>query len=228
MAEWAIDAAAEGTPRRDELVHEVRRGSVRRASASPQLAVRLLDVVVHDNRRLFGETAVRIDALVVHGGLAEDGGAGFYAPGTFRFDRVADGDHLPIGQPGLLLFFGRPRYFLDVFLTVSRDREGSESLGTLLGKMASADEALAAQGELLAMATGAPNPELLASAMKAALSLGDAALMSLRAVTSGTIGLYRNSWLRGRDEWGIGRHPPEGLFRAKDLSFGFEIVTEPR
>jgi hypothetical protein len=226
VAEWAIDGHGAELPGREVLVEEIRRGSVRRASASPRLAVRLLDVVVHNNLKLFGEAAVRIDALVVHGGPAADDRAGFYSPGTFRFDRVADGDRLPIGAAGLLLFFGRPRFFLDFFLAVSRDREGAESLSLLLESLSGSDKALAAQGQLLAMATGVPDAELLAAGMKAALSIGDAALLSIQNAASGTIGLYRNCWLRGRDAWGIGRHPDDGMFRAKDLSFRFEIVSE--
>jgi hypothetical protein len=228
MAQWAIDEAEPRTPTPVVLLEEVRRGAVRREPSSPRLALRLLEVVVHHNRKLFGEAPVRIDALVVHGGGAERNSlVDFYAPGTFRFDRVADGDRLPIGDSGLLVFLGKPRYFIDLFLAVSRDRKGSESLHSLLGELAASKEGIAAQGKLLAMALGTPDPALLSGALKAALMVGDAALISLRKATSGTIGLYRNSWLRGRDGWGIGLHPPTGLLRAKDLSFSFEIVREP-
>jgi hypothetical protein len=227
-AEWAIDEIG-SDPRSDSiLVQEVRRSSVRRGGPSHRVGVRILDVVVHNNRRLFGEAAVRIDALVVHGGTTGGKLADLYAPGTFRFDRVADGDRLPIGESGLLVFLGRPRFFLDVFIAVSRDRENSGSLESLLATLASSKDALAAEGYLLSMATGVPDPGLLSAALKAALTIGDAALVSLRKATSATIGLYRNSWLRDHDGWGVGRHPAEGLFRAKDLSFSFEIVEEPR
>jgi len=225
VSDWLIDAA--GTPSGDELVQEVRRGSVRKGSTSPRLAVRLREIVVHDNRRLFGEATVRVDALVVHGSVGARSLADFYSPGTFRFDRVADGDRLPIGDSGLLVFLGRPRHFLDVFIMASRDRQESDTLEKLLAALAASESAMTAQIQLLAMAAGVPDPRLLSAALRAALLLGDAAITSLRNATSGTIGLYRNSWLRGRDAWGIGRHPTEGLFRVKDLSFGFEILEEP-
>lgn len=221
---WAIDEV-HTVPSTSALVDEVRRGAVRKRP-TPRLAVRLLDVVVHDNRKLFGEAAVRIDALVVYGNAKGQTLADFYSPGTFRFDRVADGDRLPIGENGLLVFLGRPRYFLDLFMVVSRDREKSETLHALLEALAASESAVTAQGQLLALATGVPDPKLLAEALRVALLLGDAALVSLRNATSGSIGLYRNSWLGGRDGWGIGRHPAEGLFRVKDLSFGFEIVED--
>jgi hypothetical protein len=227
QVEWAIDETGSASPPDSALVQEVRRSSVRRAGKSPRLAVRILEIIVHNNRRLFGEAAVRIDALVVHG-AASGKLADSYAPGTFRFDRVADGDHLPIGESGLLVFLGRPRYFLDLFIAVSRDKEGSSTLEDLLSSLASSKEALSAEGYLLSMATGIPDPSVLSGALKAALLIGDAALISVRKATSGTIGLYRNSWLRSHDGWGIGRHPAEGLFHAKDLSFSFEIVEEPR
>lgn len=223
--EWAVDHV-QGTPTADLLVEEVRRGAVRRRGTSPTLAVRLLDMVVHDNRKVFGEAPVRVDALVVHGTARGQSLADFYSPGTFRFDRVADGDRLPIGQNGLLVFLGRARFFLDLFIAVSRDREDSETLETLVGAIAESENAVTAQAQLLAMTTGVPDPKLLAAALKAALLIGDAAVTRLRKATSGTIGLYRNSWLAGRDGWGVGRHPPEGLFRAKGLSFGFEIIED--
>ncbi len=225
-AGWAIDQV-DGLPGNSVLVEEVRRSAVRKGSSRAPLAVRLLEVLVHDNRKLFGEAPVRIDALVVHGGSSSKSSGDFYAPKTVRFDRVADGDRLPIGENGLLVFLGRPRHFLDLFLAVSRDRGDSPDLATLIGKLAASQDVVTAQGELLAMATGVPDPQLLAAALKAALLIGDSVLGALRKATSGTIGLYRNSWLRGHDGWGIGRHPAEGLFRAKGLSFGFEILQEP-
>jgi hypothetical protein len=229
MSEWEIDEARPLSE--SELVQEVRRGVVRR-STSPLLAVRLLDVVVHKNRKLFGEAGVRVDALVVHGGATSSGAGGsladFYSPSTFRFDRVADGDRLPFGDEGLLVYLGRPRHFLDLFIAVSRDRADSSALAELLGALKDTEDAVSAETQLLAMATGLPNPKLLTAALRAALMLGDAAMVALRNATSGTIGLYRNSWLRGRDGWGIGRHPNEGMFTVKDLSFGFEIFEETR
>jgi hypothetical protein len=226
VSEWAIDEAKARAPSGEELVQEVRRGSVRRGSTSPTLAVRLREIVVHHNRRLFGEAQVRVDALVVHGGAGGTSLADFYSPGTFRFDRVADGDRLPIGETGLLVYLGRPRHFLDLFIMASRDREDSDTLEKLLAALAASESAMTAQARLLAMAAGIPDPKLLSAALRAVLLLGDAAIITLRNATSGTIGLYRNSWLRGRDGWGIGQHPAEGLFTVKDLSFGFEIVEE--
>jgi len=187
------------------------------------LAIRLLDVVVHNNRKLFGEAAVRIDALVLHANAKGTQASDFYSPVTFRFDRVADGDRLPIGEGGLLVFMGKPRYFLDLFLTVSRDLNRSDSLERLLREASSTDSTPLADS-LLALVAGAPSPDLLGSALHAALSFGDFALQVLRLATGATIGLYRNSWLRGVDGWGVGRHPPAGLLRTKDLSFGFEVV----
>ena len=222
MTEWAIDAA-DSVPSQQELVREIRMGSVRKGGP-PRLAVRLREVVVHNNRKLFGEARVRIDALVVHGTARGSALSDFYSPGTFRFDRVADGDRLPIGDGGLLVFLGKPRHFLDLFVAVSREREESDTLEKLLAALSASENAMTAETQLLAMAAGVPDPRVLSAALRAALLLGDAAVVALRNVTGATIGLYRNSWLRTRDGWGIGQHPPEGLFTVKDLSFGFEIV----
>ncbi|MEV7177025.1 hypothetical protein [Kitasatospora sp. NPDC093679] len=224
--EWEINGEGIAGHAKDSLLSEARRGGGLRGGDSPKIAVRLLELIVHDNQRLFGEASIRIDALVIHGQRAGASSTDIYAPRTFRFDRVKDGESLPIGQEGLLIFFGKPRYFLDLFITVSRDREGSSSLHSILGDLAQSDEGMSASGQLLAMASGAPDADLLGESLKAALLIGDAALANLKKETNGTIGLYRNSWLRGKDEWGIGQHPEVGLLRAKDISFRFEIIKE--
>lgn len=222
--EWAIDGTLQEDLTEATLVPEVRYGSLRHGR-SPHLAVRIPEMIIHDNRRLFGEAAIRVDALVIHGG-GKRNLSSFYSPGTFRFERVADGDHLPIGADGLLIFYGRPRYFLDLFLIVSRDRKESSSLHAILTQLATSEDAVAAQAQLLTMITGVPDTAALNGALRTALLVGDAALQGLRKATGTTIGLYRNSWLCNRDSWGLGMHPPSGLFRTKDISFRFEIIQE--
>jgi len=225
QADWEMDEIGNLDPSDGELLDEVRWASVRSKGAARRIGLRITNVLIHDNRRLFGESSVRMDALVVHGSKNGSSAPDFYSPVTFRFDRVADGDHLPIGDHGLLVYLGKPRYFLDFFLTVSRERDASPGLHDLLTGLSSPDIA-DPEAQLLSLATGIPDPDLLAGAMKGALLIGDAALMALRKATSGTIGLYRDSWLQKRDNWGIGRHPQEGEIRHKGLSFSFEILEE--
>src|SRR5262249_53059863 len=153
------------------------------------------DMIIHDNQKWFGSEAdIRLDALVVHGYVEEGKPSGFYMPGTFRFARVADGDHLPIGKPGLLIFHGKPLYFLDIFLTVSRDAKDLEDLLTLLVKNLKSRGVQGALETLVGLAVAAPPAAAITTALGAAVVLGDFACQILRKVTGHTVGLYRNAY----------------------------------
>ena len=103
------------------------------------LAVRLNDVVIHDARKWFGLGAdIRLDAFVVTGPQRQ--ATARYHPATFRFPNVRSGDRLSIEPPGLLVYYGVPAHFVDVFLLVSRDRKDSADLGALLGKQVNSKE----------------------------------------------------------------------------------------
>jgi hypothetical protein len=223
MADWILDGSGIYPRAEEVLLDEIRHGAVRR-KARPRLAVRLLEVVVHDNQRWFGEASVRLDVLVVHGGGRSH--TVEFAPSTFTFPRVADGDHLSIGDGGLLLFHGKPKWFLTMFVTASRDKPGAAPLGTLVSELITSDAAVYLEAQALAMATGIPDPQMLALALQLTLAVGETAVTFLRRETQSTIGLYRNSWLRDTDKWGVGRHPQDGLLKANDMSFAFEIVEE--
>ena len=222
MLDWIVDGSGLAPPAEGVLLDEVRHGAVRQVPR-PRLAIRLLEMVVQKNQRWFGEASVRLDVLVVHGGRSSVE----YAPSTFTFPRVADGDHLPIGDGGLLLFHGRPKWFLTMFVAVSRDKPGLAPLPALIAELATSDAVVSLETNVLAMATGAPDPQMLELALQSTLAVGQAALTCLHKETRSTIGVYRDSWLRGRDKWGVGRHPQSGMINAKDISFVFEIVEEP-
>jgi hypothetical protein len=187
--------------------------------------VSIHDVVVYDNRKWFGGADLRVDALVVQGhGSTKDPGS-FYMPQTFRFPGVQDGDRLPTGESGLLIFYGRPAYFLDVFISVSRDRRDSDDLAEILAAHVSAGDAESAIGSLVAL-VAQPEVAALKVALIAAARLGELAYEVLRAVTGATVGLLHTSWLEHRDRFGVGRHPESESYRLRDLSFWYEIVVE--
>lgn len=222
MTEWIMGGSGAAPPSDAVLLDAVRHGAVRQAPRQ-RLAIRLVEMVVHNNRRWFGEASVRLDVLVVHGG----GTSAEYAPTTFTFPRVGDGDRLPIGDGGLLLFHGRPKWFLTMFVAVSRDRAGASPLAVFLKDLVTSEPAVTLQSQAMALATGVPDPQVLGLAWQSALLVGDIMLAVLRRETGATIGVYRDSWLSGQDRWGVGRHPATGLLTAKDVSFAFEIVSEP-
>lgn len=190
------------------------------------LAIRLQDIMIWDTKKWFGDAEMRLDALVVHGYATEGEPASFYMPQTFRFPSVKNRDRLPTGENGLLIFYGEALYFLDIFITVSRDRKDSDDLATLLSQQLQSAEVQGAVCTLLGLAVAAPQVATVTAAVGAASILGNLAYQVLSKVTGDTIGLYRTSWLQHRDGFGIGRHPQEGSHHVKDLSFWYEIIHE--
>jgi hypothetical protein len=217
----SFDPAVEG-----DLGRELRgvRGGIERLTAPP-LAVSMHDMVIYDNRKWFGGADLRVDALVVQGHGSTKDRRSFYMPQTFRFPGVQDGDRLPMGESGLLIFYGRPAYFLDVFISVSRDRGDSDDLANLLAAHLDSGDVEDAIGNLVAL-VAQPEVAALKLAVGAAARLGELAYDVLRAVTGATVGLLHTSWLEHRDQFGVGRHPEVESYRLKDLSFWYDIVVE--
>lgn len=222
LVEEGLSPGADHLPAIDADLQARTRG---RAST---YGVTVHDVVVHDNRKWFGEADVRIDALVVHGYPKDENPDSCYKPGTFRFSRVLDGDALPIGESGLLLFLGIPHHFLDVFITVARDTKDSDDLANLLQKATDAEEYKTALSGFRQLMSANPTAAMISAGLEASMAVGNLAYRILRKVSSSTIGLYRASWLQHRDQFGEGRHPETGAHRVKDLSFSLEITREKR
>ena len=217
----SLDADVEG-----DIGQEFRRvrGGIQRLTDAP-LAVSLHDIVIHDNQKWFGGADVRVDALVVQGHGSTEDWRSFYMPQTFRFPAVHDGERLPTGESGLLVFYGQPAYFLDLFISVSRDRKDSDDLATILGAHIDSGDATDAIGNLVAL-VAQPEVVALKLALGAAARLGELAYKVLRAVTGATVGLLHTSWLEHRDHFGVGRHPESQSYRLRDLSFWYDIVRE--
>jgi hypothetical protein len=226
--DWALDkigSPANGSPGGEDLLAAAGVGTVVRRGKVRSYAVRLNELIVHNNRTWFGEGDIRIDALVVQGG-GSNSKSDFYHSSTFSFPRVADGEALSIGQPGLLLYYGQPRYFLDVFLLASRDHGNSDKLADLLAQNVTAKALDPAVTPLLQLATSAITSNAISLALQAAVTIGNVAYRAVQAVTSNTIGVYRASFLQVADKFGAGRHPEVGYLDAKDLSFRYEILAE--
>ncbi|WP_414589644.1 hypothetical protein [Scytonema sp. PCC 10023] len=230
--EWLIDQVtlpdAEAIEQIERELSSNQRGS-RESINQPQavtLAVRLQDIMIWDTKKWFGDSEMRLDALVVHGNAIEGEPASVYMPKTFRFPGIKSQDRLPTGENGLLIFYGEALHFLDIFITVSRDRKDSEDLAPLLYKNLQSPEVQGAVSTILELAVATSQVSSITTVFKAALNLGDFAYQILNKVTGNTIGVYRNSWLQYTDGFGIGRHPQNGSHKAKDLSFWYEIIKE--
>jgi hypothetical protein len=194
------------------------------------LAVLIHDVVIHNNRKWFGEADVRLDALVITGQGAADDETSSYVPRTESFARVKDADTLQIGPGGLLAFHGEARHFLDILILVSRDTKDSSDLATILAGAAQSGELIGGVGALLGVAAATPQLAAATTVLGAAGALGDLAYRLLSRATGNTIGVFRNSHLNLRGEFETTSHhpgPPPQTFRVNDLSFRYEIVLEP-
>ena len=139
MAEWLVEESVDPRSVARSLVLEgaaQERGATA-AKQAPTVAVRLHDVLIHHNKKwldIFGGADVRLDAIVVQGNVIESGPAAAYVPTTMRFAGIGDGDSLPGDEFGMLLYFGRPRHFLDISIIVSRDRRDTDDLSSLLAR----------------------------------------------------------------------------------------------
>lgn len=221
---WLIDETRPiGTDDEPILARQV---SPRRSGHRPthNLALSLHDVVIHDNRKWFGEADIRLDMLVTTGRRVGEKDPSFFVPQTITFPRVKDGEALPIGSGGMIGFYGVPAHFLDLSIVVSRDKKDVDSLAALLKdtKDGEVTDAIGTFAELVA----SPQVAAVKAALDAAMILSNAAYRLLRTLTGTTIGLYRNSHLQHRDGFGIGRHPEQGSYRRKDLSFHYAISVE--
>ncbi|MGQ0616573.1 MAG: caspase family protein [Acidimicrobiia bacterium] len=189
-------------------------------------SVRLHEVTVHSNRAIL-RARVRLDALVLSAPAA--GGDAPYQATTARFDRVKDGDRLPLDR--WLVFDGPVGRFLDLAVWVAKDEDDGPGLAELLKEETGKDDVKAALATLAGLAVAAPQAALIAGAAAAVGTLVASAARLLGAVQGHSIGVYRTTFLPheslGSGE-GIARHPASGLLRANDMSFAFEVIDPDR
>lgn len=230
--EWLIDETVPpNTVAIEQIEHELNsnqrgaRESFSQAQAIT-LAVRLQDIMIWDTKKWFGDADIRLDALVVHGNATQGDSTSAYVPKTFRFPGIKDQDRLPTGENGLLIFYGNALHFLDIFITVSRDRKDTDDLATLLSQQMQSTELQGAVSTLVGLAVASPQVSTITTAIGGASILGNVAYQVLSKVTGNTIGLYRTSWLQYKDGFGIGRHPQVDSHKVRDLSFWYEIIRE--
>jgi hypothetical protein len=193
----------------------------RGATASPTLAVRLNELVVHHNRALLGAD-IRVDALVVTGG---DDDRPVYKARTVRFSNVRDGDRLPLDN--LLVNHGPVVDYLDLAWWVTRDRRNSLALNDLLRERLTDEDLGQAIESVAAFAVAAPQAAAAAAAVGVVGLLVSTAYELLSRGVGDSIGLYRTSLLAG-EGFGVGRHPISGTRPAQHFSFAYEIVDTGR
>lgn len=192
-----------------------------RDDAGPgKVAVRLDELVIHRNRT-WGGTDIRVDALVVTG--HDDGHVAYHAC-TERFSRIHDDERLPLDR--LLMYHGPAIDFLDLAIWVSRDTAGGLALGDLLQERLTSVEIQGAGMQLMSLAGGNLHAGAVLAAAGACVVLGNMAYKLLTAAVDQSVGLYRTSLL-ACEEFGVGRHPADGLRRAQDFSFAYSVTPTP-
>lgn len=197
----------------------------RSAGAPSRVAVRLKELTVHSNRSILAST-VRIDALVIT--APPEGWGEPYRAGTARFDRVKDGDRLPFDD--LLVYEGAVGRFVDLAVWVARDDQRDLDLADLLARETAGAEVKGAIAALAGLGMAAPQAAVVAATTAAVATIVRTGSRLLDAVRGKGIGVYRTSLLphqrfgAAADPPGAGRHPEQGLIKAQDMSFAFEVV----
>lgn len=93
--DWALDkigSAANSLPSDEGLLTAVGVSTVVRRGKKPPLrsyAIRLNELIIHNNRTWFSEGDIRLDALVVHGNASQPDAANFYHVSTFSCSSLA-------------------------------------------------------------------------------------------------------------------------------------------
>jgi Caspase domain len=219
MAEWASTDRGYVFDERPD--RSLARGICRAGAGSVApgaVAVRLIDVVVHRNKALFGGADLRLDCMVVTGAAAGKP----YRVETVRFPAIRDNERLPLDR--LLVFHGPAAEFLDIAIWLSRDTAGSPGLSQLLDDELNAPAFGAAVMALAGIAGIGPQGAAAVVGIGAAATLVGIGSRLVAAATGKSIGLYRTSLLAA-EAFGVGRHPRAGLLCSQDFSFAYEIVA---
>ena len=231
--EWLIDDAKPISAETKREIAEGLKATLRsqrgeKRGSGAALAIRLKNMVVHDTRKWFGGADIRVDTLVIHGPNPNVDAKTYYQPTTLRFAGVHDNDRLAVGDPGLLIFYGHPLHFVDISISVSRDRKDTQDLAQLVDTRLSTNNFKTAATALAGLAVAAPQAAAVVAGVKAAATLANISAQLVHQATSATIALYHNSYTQSADAFGLGRHPTEGERRVNDLSFSYEILVDKK
>jgi hypothetical protein len=207
------------------------RGTYDDAGANPAvspLALKVHDIVVLDNKKLFslfGGADVRLDIIAVPGNVLDEGGqAKYFTPTTMRFNDVGDNDRLALDDLGLLAYYGWPTHFLNFAFMMSRDRKDALDLAGLLRDQLTTKDFTTASAALLGLGLAAPAAAAVTAAIAGAAVIADIAYRAVAAACGSTIGIYRGTRLAYPDDFGRGRNPANGAYRAGDFSFWYEVI----
>jgi Caspase domain len=182
------------------------------------VAVRLVELIVHRNKAIFGSADLRLDCMVVTGVTKWEAP---YRVSTARFPSIRDNDRLPMDN--LLVFHGPAKDFLDFAVWISRDDSGTPALTELMQQAFNSTEFKTAAATLVGLAALGPQGAAAIAGISASATLVSIGARLIRAGVGKSIGLYRTSLLAS-EGFATGRHPANGLLRSQDFSFAYEIA----
>ena len=185
-----------------------------------QVAIRLKELIVHSNRALFS-TEIRVDNMIVTGPTNSEEVDSLYKVETARFPKISDGDRVPLDN--LLVYHGPVSHFIDMAVWVSRDQKDSLTLAEMIKAEMNSTDFKVAAAAILALSVAAPQAALVVGAVGGAATLIQIGTRLLLQAAGKSIGLYRTSHL-AFEQFGVGRHPVQGVMRAQDYSFSYEIL----
>ena len=158
-------------------------------TAPDHVAVRLSEVVVHSNRAILRSTGS--DRLDGPDPARRGPTRRPYQAATARFDRVRDGDRLPLDN--FLLYEGPVSGFLDLAVWVARYDQREVDLAELLQRETGRDDVKAGAGDARRACGGRPHAAVAVAAVAAVAILVRTGATLLDAAVGKSIGVYRTS-----------------------------------
>lgn len=206
-------------------------GAARAARTTQTCSVLLRTVRVLDNKRLFWAADVVVYAVTVDGYPDMKSQTPFWVQ-QFLFANVKDGATLPIdSQTGVLLYRGRPRDFLNLYLLVIRDTKTTQDFATLLKQNFVANGIGTLAGAAVSIYAGLPATATAPVVRDLTTQAVNTTLDYFSQQKNQVIGAYYASLLP-EHTYGVGLHPPNysaGLIDCGGaLAIGYQVtVSEP-
>lgn len=206
------------------------RSAARASRADAVHAILLRAVRILDNRRLFFSSDIIVYCVVVDGYPDMKSGMPFWTQ-QYDFFKVKDGATLPIDpEGGLLLYHGRPREFLNLYLLAIRNTEASREFAKLLKENFVAQGLGTLAGAAVSIYANLPPEVTVPAARDLTTTAVDTTIDYFARRGNLVIGVYYASLIGGSGNYGLGYHPsdfPESLLNCGGgLELAYEVLKQ--
>jgi hypothetical protein len=200
--------------------------ATRSARSKHEYSLLLRGLRVLDNRKFWGSSDINLFTVVVDGYPDMRTGRPFWSQ-ELRFTGVKDGSLLAIDPDmGQLIYQGRPKDFLNLYLLVMRDTTATADFAQLLKKNFVAEGIGTAAGAAISIFAGLPAPMAASAARDLATKAVNATLDHYSKRKAVVVGTYYGSLL-GDVDYGRGLHPqgfPAKMIPAQEaLELAYEV-----